>query len=833
MVVNLAWRLFRHEARRGELGIILAAIILSVASVSSLSMFSEKLQGALNQRSAAFLAADRVLYSRQQAPDAWLEQARQMGLSQTQQIYTRSMLFAGDKLALAEVRAADSGFPLRGAIKISDQPFAPGRPTATLPGPSQAWAESRLFQHLGVSIGERIELGNQSFTLTAVLAEVPDAGFGVFNADPKILIRHQDIQATGVLGPGSRKTHGYFFRGDDETLDAYYRWLKPQLDRELHSWASIEQEDSPIGRAVGRASRYFMLASLLAIVLAAVAIAVAAQRYSQRHYDPVAIFKTLGASGATVRGVYLLQVSFITLLGIAIGLVLGILIQQGVLSLMAQRLGDIPASASWRPYWLAAGTGGLCALLFSLYPLLKLFKVPPLRVLRRDMESGLSSAMLQYAAAAIAIFSMMWMFSGDAQMSGILFVGGAVLVITLVFATMGLIWLGHRFASGRISAWQLAWARIKRRAMDNSVQLISFAMTLLLLLVVLVLRNDMIAQWRSQLPEGMANYFVSNIAEADRGPMEAHFKANGVEPNRFYPVVRGRLVAINDDKIRTEVGKEDPDQERQERRGLGREANLTWSTSLQRGNKITAGHWFASQTDSGVSVGSQIAERLDIALGDTLTFNIGSEVIKAEVTSLREIDWQTMQPNFFFVLSPNTLKGFPTTFITSFHLPNEQKQRIAGLMAPFASVTLFDVDARINQLRSIVDQVSMAVEFILALVLIAGALVLIAQVQASMEERQRELAILRTLGAKGRLIRGSVILEFVIIGLVAGLMAALGNEVTLYLLQTRVFSMEASLHWQYWALAPLAGALLVGLLGALSCRRLLQLNTAMVLRQAL
>jgi putative ABC transport system permease protein len=385
--------------------------------------------------------------------------------------------------------------------------------------------------------------------------------------------------------------------------------------------------------------------------------------------------------------------------------------------------------------------------------------------------------------------------------------------------------------------WQLAWARIKRRAMDNSVQLISFSVTIMLLLVVLVMRNDMVSQWRSQLPEGTPNYFLINITSDIQPELDRHFSQNGVQIEEFYPVIRGRFVAVNDEGVNTEVSKED-EPNREGRRGLGREANLTWSNVLQKENKVVEGAWHGeiagAISDDGlypVSVEQEVAMRLDIKMGDKLTFNVGSEIVETQVTSIREVNWQTMQPNFFFVIHPDAMASFRPTYITSFYLPTERKPELTDLLKPFGSITMFDVDARINQLREIVDQVSVAVEFILVLVLMAGSLVLIAQVQASMDERRQEIAILRTLGAKGGLIRKSVIFEFVIIGTVAGFMAALANELSLYLLQTNVFQMEASLHLEYWAVAPTVGAVVVGILGAFGCWRLLTLNTGQMLRK--
>lgn len=839
MTSNLAWRLFKHEAKRGELTIILFAIILSVAAVLSLSLFSERLQGALVERSAQLIAADTQLLSDKPINQAWLDEAHNQGLTTTKQVSLRSMAFGEQKMGLVDLRVVSAGYPLKGDVLVADAPFGNNRVAQGIPAQGEAWLDSRLFQVLDVELGEKVYIGDIELTITQVLGEIPDAGFSLFNTEPVVLMNRADLAAAHITGPGSRVTYKAFFTGDNDALADYYEWLRPQLDDELHFWRTAKDDESAIGRSVGRAERYFLLASLLAIVLAAVSIAVAAQRYSQRHFDPVAIMKTLGATKSMIRKVYVMQILFITALGIAIGILAGFIIQQVVVTALAEQVDVALDIWHWRPVAIAIFTGSVCALMFSIYPLLQLFSVPPLRVLRRDMTSNMRSRGVQFGLSGGAIFLLMWAYSRDAQISGILFGSGIVLAVSLVFVTMGLIALGRKMGQGSMGAWQLAWARIRRRAMDNSVQLISFSITLMLLLVVLVMRNDMVAQWRAQLPQGTPNYFLVNITSQQKPLLDEHFAERNVDIETFYPVVRGRFVAVNDETVNTEVRKENEEKPREGRDGLGREANLTWSLDLQHENKITAGEWLTewhrtSEDDLyPVSVEEQVAKRLDIKLDDVLTFNIGSEVVKVRVTSLREVNWQTMQPNFFFVLHPDVMQGFNPTYITSFHLDSDRKSELTELLMPFSSITLFDVDARINQLREIVDQVSLAVEFILVLVLIAGSLVLVAQVQASMDERQQELAILRTLGAKGRLIRFSVINEFIIIGVVAGLMAAMSNEISLALLQKQVFNMEPSMHWEYWLIAPVVGAGVVGVLGALSCWRLLSLNTSQLLRKIL
>lgn len=842
LAATLAFRLFRHEVKRGELTIIILAVVLAVASVLSLSLFSERLQSALNERSAEFIAADRQLRARQPVPDEWLAQAESFGLQQAFQINVRSMTFHDDKLALAEVHAVDSNYPLKGQVSISDRPFGEPRVTDRLPQPGEVWADARLLQQLGAQRGDRIAVGDIDLQISDILTELPDNGFSLFNTDPIVLMSAADIPQANITGAGARVNYKYFFTGTEPALSAYYDYLQPMLSTDIHRWQSVADDQSPLGASIRRAEQYFLLASLLAIILAATAIAVASQRFSQRHYDPVAIMKTLGASSSLIKRVFLWQIGIIALVGIMFGLAIGWGIQAMVAEAVAERVDISLQQWHWRPFWVAVFTGLLCSVMFSLYPLLQLFSVPPLRVLRQDLSVRFGQRSLQYALTGSSVFILMYAYSQQLLLSLILFGSGIALVAVLMVATLGLISAGRRLGQGRIGSWQLAWARIRRRAWDNGIQLISFSITLMLLLLVLVMRNDLVQEWQAQIPTGTPNYFLINIQDEQRDPMRSHFAKFGLELSQddFYPFTRARFVAVNGESFNTELAVDDENSQspRQEAdRGLGREANLTWSMTLQADNEIISGEWFgerATLDEAGhypVSVEEGIADRMDLELNDILTFNLAGQMIDVKITSIRRVNWQSFQPNFFFVLHPDAVRDYVPTYITSFYFAPEDKRQVTELMRPFQSVTLFDIEARLEQVRGIVSQVSTAVEFILVLVLIAGSLVLLAQVQSSMDERLQEMTILRTLGANGRLIRFSIINEFIIIGGCAGLLAAITNELSLYLLQTQLFQLPGSWHIEYWLIAPLVGALVVATLGAVGCSRLLSMNTSALLRR--
>lgn len=827
---KISWRLLRHELRRGELTIMAAAVALAVCAVLSLSLFSERLQNGLLERSAEFLAADRVLRSRDDIDPRWLEQAQAQNLQVVRRTGFNSMAFTNGELALVDIKAVSDGFPLRGALEIADEPFAEGRVTDRLPVSGEAWVASQLFQRLQLSVGDTLEVGNAEFTVTQVLTYEPDSGLNVFTDSPNVLINYVDLDATGLIQPGSRVNHHYLFAGEPVDIERFERWLLPQLDDVTQSWRSITDGDTPLASSLHRAQQFMLLASLLGVVLAATAVAVAAQRYCQRNYDAVAIMKTLGGSKATVRRIFILHLLLLTSVSIVIGIALGYGLQAAVSAFVAYYLEISLPSAGAQPYALAIGTGLLCALMFSLYPLLRLIRVPPLRVLQRDLEQSAWRSWLQWLIGGGTIFLLMVIYSSDWFLSTALFAGGTLAVLVLLGISRLFIRVSRRAGMQAGSSWRLAMAGLQRRARQNSVQMISFATAIMLFLLVLALRNELLADWQNQLPDDAPNYFVVNVAADQVEPMQQMFAEESVAATDLYPIVPGRLVAINDELVRDAVSKEERDSS-EFREGFGRELQLTWRDSLPPHNRLREGSWYAADSEGEVSVESQVADRLGLRLGDELRFSVGGSEFTVPVTSIREVDWNTMQPNFFMIFDPQSLQTSSATYIASFYLEPERKADLFNLFRDFPQASLIDVDTVIAQIREVIAQVTLAITFVLVLVVLAGALVLMAQVQATMEEREKELVILRTLGASSKLLSRAVVYEFAILGALAGLIAAIAMELSVYLLQTQVFAMQPSIHWRFWLLGPLLGGVLVGGLGRIVCARLLGKNTAGLIRR--
>ncbi|WP_345888049.1 ABC transporter permease [Shewanella algae] len=812
---TLAWRLFRRELKQGQLVLIVLALTLAVLSVTGLARVSERLQLAINGQAAKFIAADRIINSPVPIDAGILQQANALGLKQSQSLQFNSMVYSGDAFQLVTVRAVDNAYPLKGKIVLRQGE------TSALPQPGELWFEMRLGGLLGYP--KSVELGNAQMALAKEIDRLPDAGFNPFASSPLVLMRLDDVAATGVIQPGSRVTYLYQFVGDNQALSRFEEYAKPLLTSSQR-WVDVQSGDSPIAGAVQRAERFLLLASLLGIALACAAIGIAAQRYCQRHYDVVAMLKTFGASARQIRllfGLHLLLVTFLgVILGILGGLVLDYLISR---ALPAEIVAYSPPML--RPLLLGLATGFISAFMFSAYPLMRLLAIPPLRVLQRQLE-GIRLGMWLHLLLSLAAMGLLgWLYSRSLPLT--LTVVASVVLLGVLLSLMGflLIRLGQSVGMRTTNPLSLALAGLRRRARQNAVQLVGFSSALVLLLTIMALRQDLLSEWQKQLPEDAPNYFLVNIAPDEVEPLADFMAQRQIAATDIYPVIRGRLSAINGEEV---ITAEEQEQGQRGRLGISRELNLTWRNTLPPNNEILEGH-FNRQTDD-VSVESGVAERLGITVGDSLSFVIDNQTLTVKVASIRSVQWETLQPNFFMIFSQEVLAPFAYTSMASFHLDDGQKAVVLELIRNFPTVSIIDVGAMVAQLKEIVAQVSLALTLVLVLVVLASALVMIAQTEAGMASRQRELAVLRTFGAPGSLLKLATALEFALLGAVAGILAVTVAEFALWLLKTQVFELRVSPHWQWWLLAPLCGALLVALLGLWRCRTLLQKSCGELLR---
>ena len=830
MWAKLALKLFSREFRRGELTVISAAIALAVLTVLTLSMVTERIAQSIAQKSSAFIAADRVLASNHAIDTAFITKAEQQNLQTAQMVYFDTMLFANDEMQFSSVKAASNSYPLKGQLKVKSGLNAQTEVAPGAPSPGNVWLSESVFYSLNINVGDQVELGAALFNVEKVIVEEPDAPFNVFSSSRRVLINIDDVPKTEVIQPGSRVFYRQLYAGDESDINSFYDWLKPQL-KENQNWYGVKDRQSPISNSLNRAESFLLLAGLLGIILAAVAIAVSAKRYCERQYDPVAMMKTLGGSRDMIRKIYLMHLLMVCTMAVVVGLAIGYGLQEVATGYLAKSMGTELPMAGFKPWLVAISTGVICAVMFSIKPLLDLFDIPPLRVLRRNLGDRLAVSKIHLGLSALTVFLLMWLFSNNIKITLILFASTLALILVLFLISKLIFGGGRKLGLKPGNSWSLAIASIQKRANVNAVQLISFSLAIKLLLFLIVLKNDIISDWQSQLPSDAPNAFLVNITQNELDPVNEYLAQKGIQVSEFYPTIRGRVNAVNGEAVAREVSLQDNEKKDDEARsGIGRELNLTWLNEVPSQNDIIDGQWFGDDAVAEASLEESMMKRLDVKMGDTLTFLIGAQSFDAKITSVRKVNWATLKPNFFIILSPDVLKDFPATYISSVRIEPEQKRDFSQLLRTYPTITAIDVDNFVKQIQSTIEQVSLAIGFVLAIVVLCGALVLISQVQASLGERMQEIVILRTLGAKSRLIKNATLYEFLLLGGLAGLVAAFFSDIALLIVQQQMFDLAGKLHPNIWIIGPVAGGVFVAGLGYFMIARTLKQNTQGLVR---
>lgn len=830
MWAKLALKLFSREFRRGELTVISAAIALAVLTVLTLSMVTERIAQSIAQKSSAFIAADRVLASNHAIDTAFITKAEQQNLQTAQMVYFDTMLFANDQMQFSSVKAASNSYPLKGQLKVKSGLNAQTEVAPGAPSPGNVWLSESVFYSLNINVGDQVELGAALFNVEKVIVEEPDAPFNVFSSSRRVLINIDDVAKTEVIQPGSRVFYRQLYAGDESDINSFYDWLKPQL-KENQNWYGVKDRQSPISNSLNRAESFLLLAGLLGIILAAVAIAVSAKRYCERQYDPVAMMKTLGGSRDMIRKIYLMHLLMVCTMAVVVGLAIGYGLQEVATGYLAKSMGTELPMAGFKPWLVAISTGVICAVMFSIKPLLDLFDIPPLRVLRRNLGDRLAVSKIHLGLSALTVFLLMWLFSNNIKITLILFASTLALILVLFLISKLIFGGGRKLGLKPGNSWSLAIASIQKRANVNAVQLISFSLAIKLLLFLIVLKNDIISDWQSQLPSDAPNAFLVNITQNELDPVNEYLAQKGIQVSEFYPTIRGRVNAVNGEAVAREVSLQDNEKKDEEARsGIGRELNLTWLNEVPSQNDIIDGQWFGGDAVAEASLEESMMKRLDVKMGDTLTFLIGAQSFDAKITSVRKVNWATLKPNFFIILSPDVLSSFPATYISSVRIEPEQKRDFSQLLRAYPTITAIDVDNFVKQIQSTIEQVSLAIGFVLAIVVLCGALVLISQVQASLGERMQEIVILRTLGAKSRLIKNATLYEFLLLGGLAGLVAAFFSDIALLIVQQQMFDLAGKLHPNIWVIGPVAGGVFVAGLGYFMIARTLKQNTQGLVR---
>ena len=812
----MVWRMLLRDWRGGELGVLMAALVIAVAIVTGISAFATRLQSSLERESHRFLAADLAVSGAREHPREWYAGASQQGLASASTMEFPTMVFAGEQdMYLASVKAVSDLYPLRGGLLMSERPF--GNPVAAAggPAPGTVWLDSRLFPLLDVGIGGRVNIGDADFEVAGAVRSEPDQAGNFLGFGPRVLMHIDDIPATAVVQPGSRVEYRLLVAGEPEQVSAYREWLAPQVTSGYRI-LDIGNSQRGVGRALDRAESFLLLAGSLGVMLAGVAIALAARRFSERHYDYVAIMKSLGASSARINRIYALSLFSIGVAATVAGSLLGWGLQAVFFGLFADALPMQPGPSGLRPYIVGAVTALACLLSFAWPPLGRLRAAAPLKVLRRDLPDETRRSATDNIIGLAAVLLLMLWYSGNPALT-LAVLAGLVASATLAAGAAFLLLRGGRLAGMRAgSVWRLALASLQRRGGANTLQVVIFSLAIMLLLILVLVRTSLIEEWRTQLPEGTPNHFMVNIAPDEVGEVRESLRRKAALSQPLYPMVRGRVTHVNGKPLaRGERG-----------------SNLSWSRTLPEGNDLVSGEWWdGDTTEALVSVEEGIAEDLQVKVGDRLRYQVGSQSLEATVSSIRRLDWQSMLPNFFMIFPPAVLQGYPATYMTSFHLDTADKGFLNTFIREFPTVTVVEMDVVIEQVRSIIEQVSAAIELVLVVILVAGALVLTAGVQASVDARLHEGAILRALGASRRLIMGALVIEFAVLGLFAGVLATVAAEITAFILQTEVLGMGYSAHPMLWGLGPLVAVALIGALGVWNTRRVVSSPPLLVLRE--
>ncbi|WP_317201147.1 ABC transporter permease [Janthinobacterium sp.] len=841
-MLRLSLKMTARDWRAGQLRFLLVALVVAVAALSAVGFFVDRLRAGLNRDAHQLLGADLVLNADLPPPPAWLREAERRGLGMAQTVVFPSMAQAGEGEAslsqLASVKAVSAAYPLRGKLKISTSAAQAadgvGVAADAVPAPGTVWVDAAILPGLKAAVGDTIRLGEGRFRIAQLIAAEPDRGASFLNFAPRVMLALGDLAATGLVQPGSRVTYRLLLAAPpgapDGAVAAYQRWLEARIAAGAVKGVRIDSLASgrpEMQATLERADRFLSLVGLLSALLAAVAVAMAARRFMLRHLDACAMLRCLGLTQNQVTALYLIEFLLVGLAGSALGVALGFGGHLVLLELLGKLVqSDLPP-VSALPALQGLATGMLLLLGFALPPIIQLRNVPHNRVIRREREAPQALALLSYGlGAAVFLLLLLWQ-AGDLQLAlltalGFL-AGGAVFALC---AWLGLKALKPLRGAFDLPSWRFAVTALQRRPGASVVQIVALALGLMALLLLTVVRGDLMEAWRKATPADAPNRFIINIQPEQKDAIARRLAGAGVADAPLYPMIRGRLVAVNGAPVNYT--------EERAKSLAEREFNLSTMARMQEQNQIVAGKWFADApgAPAEASVEEGIAKTLQLKLGDRLRFDIAGAPVEARVTSLRKLEWGSMKVNFFVIINPAAMKDAPQSWITAFHLPAARAALGNALTRDYPNLTLIDVGGVLKQVQTVLEQVVKAVEFLFAFTLASGLLVLYAALMGSQDERSREAGLLRALGATRRLLARAQMIEFALVGTLAGLLAACGAAALGWALATYQFKFEWSFAPAVWLAGGLAGALCAVAGGWLGLRPVLRRPPLETLREA-
>lgn len=825
--LRFAFRSLGRDLRAGELRVLALALLVAVASVTAVGFFTDRIGRAVERQASDVLAADLIATSGFELPAELINDIRQRNLQTATHVRFPSVVInERDESQLVAMKAVSDGYPLRGKLQLAaiEDPATVLPDSRGVPDRGSVWVDSQLRAALALDKGDTLTLGTADFTVDRILLYEPDRGENAFEFAPRVMINRADLDAAGLLGEGSRANHTLLMAGDDAEVEAAREFLESTYPTEVRV-QGVRDGSPQMKRALDRAQRFLGLASVVTVLLAGAAIALAVRHFALKQADASAVMRTLGATRSEVIVWLCTRLALIALVASAIGITVGWFAQLVLANLLQGWFGlDLPAPGIMPPI-IGTLTAFVALAGFGLLPIIQAGRVNVMRVLQRDYSGMDSSALITALLGLVATFLVVLLLSRDALLSAIVVLGVVAMLSLFAFAGRFMIRVVRTLAGPR---FRLSTAGLQRRSASSIVQLAAFAMGIMALLLIAIVRVDLLSAWEQDLPADAPNVFVLNIQPDQVDGLAAQLDSQGIETTGIHPMVRARLVAHNGEPV---VG--DGSDERDERRAR-REYNLSYSDTLPQNNKVVAGEWWAEDGSAPplLSIEQEWAEERGYAIGDTLTFKSAGVESTATIANWREVDWESFQVNFFAVASPAMLEGLPATFVTSFHIDEDFVSATTGWVRQFPGIATLDVGAIITRVKSLMDRASLAVEYVFLFTLLAGFCVLLAAVQSSQGERIRESALLRALGASHQQLREAVIAEFAILGAIAGLLAALFASVIAWSLSRFVFELPFQLNVWLWIIGIVGGAIGIATAGYLATRRVLYTPPVVALRHS-
>ncbi len=778
----------------------LFALMIAVAAVTAVGFFTDRIQQVITLQAAEMLGADLQIITPEPPNEEWLRYAQHLTLQTSHYLTFPSVLLHQEQTILTAVKAVSPHYPLRGKLHIADQLDGTEKPTNDIPSPGTVWLEPRLFNELGLKVGDTLQLGETILTVAKVLIHEPDRSGFFLQLAPRVLMNQADVASTQLVTTGSRVSYNVLVAGPPKIVADYRHWLKLQPGQTIRT---LDESRPELRTALKRAEQFLGLAALITVILAGTAVALATQNFAKQQADTSAILRCLGATQAVILRIYLGQLFVTGLLASILGSIIGWITQQGLAILLADYFA-IPAlpEPSLMPLLLGITTGLITVLGFGLLPIIRIGAVPPLRVLRQDLGISPPAVWQTLSVASIAMILLIFWQAGDQRLAFSMLAGIGITLLVLTGVAYGLIWTIPRWRLQTI--WRFSLMRLARYPRVSSIQLVAFGLSIMVLLLLTTVRLDLLNTWQSNLSEGTPNHFIVNIQSDKLDSVKNRLEMAGIQTNPFYPMTSGRFTAMNGKPIlATNYTKG------RAKRFAERTFNLSSAAILPKDNRVVAGI-FKNGTESGqLSLEEGFAKEMGIQLGDHLTFHVAGQTVTAEVSSVRSVQWDSFNVNFFVLASPDVIASLPKTYVTSFYLPPAEITLIPQLVREFAGITIFDLNMMMKQIRQIMDRAVLAIEYIFMFTLFAGLVVLYVAISMNQQERLQEVAILRTLGATRQQLFIGLLIEFATLGFLAGLLASWIASLVGYGLAVHLFDLPYHLNPELWLFGTLGGMITI------------------------